>query len=292
MNTDSLFFDWYEATLEADPNSVIGQLCDDLDVEMLLQSKGMHGYDHCARLGSSQDGERTCDVLWYADPAKALQVHVISSGANASRIADLLRCHWPQHKVSRVDVSFDLVQPRAYERIAPHMLAVARLHGLKSAPCVEDKLDAEAGRSQYAGSPRSVRQVIGYEKGKQLRTQGVADADPDWFRVELTTRPQSKHKARYATLSPADIAAESPVMLELCTAFGPAAGKRQPYSTGHTNSTVESVGAMLKQYGRVLREFIGNHCGGDVHHFGVILASVASTGGGSAELLSLLEGSH
>jgi hypothetical protein len=290
MHAETLFFDWYEATLEAEANAVIAQLCETLDIGLLVSSKGMHGYDYCGRLGSSLDGERTCDVLWYADPAKASQTHVTSSGVNASVVAEAVRFHWPQHKVSRVDVSFDLVMPNAYERIAPHMLAVAREHGLKSAPCVEDKLDAEAGRSQYAGSPKSMRQVIGYEKGKQLRTAGVLEADPDWFRVELTTRPPSKHKARYAMLSPADIAAESPVMLDLCTTFGPSAGTRQPYSVGHTNSCVETIAAMVKQYGRAIRELVGVHCAGDPHHFGVTLATLASTGGGSEQLLALLKG--
>jgi hypothetical protein len=304
MHPETLFFDWYEATLDGRATSdkgylstnaaadVIGTLCEALDVSMLATLKGMHGYDHCARLGTSEDGERVCDVLSYADPAKAHQVHVVSSGVSASRVSNALRLHWPQHKVSRVDVSFDMLLDRGYDQVKAHALWIARDLGIKVAPCIEDSLDADAGRSQYIGSPRSIRQVIAYEKGKQLRTQGVDGVDPNWLRVELTTRPQSKHKARYATLSPADIGAESPVFASLCAAFGPRAGTRQPYSVGHTNGTIESIACMVKQYGRAIRELIGNHCGGDAHRFGVILASVASTGGGSAELTALLTGSH
>jgi hypothetical protein len=292
MNTEALFFDWYEASLEATARDVMEALCDDLDVSMLATLKGMHGYDHLARLGTSLDGERTCDVLWYAGADKHHQCHVIASGGNASRVSDVLRAHWPEHKVSRVDVSFDLLESGVYTRMKAHALAVAVELGIKVAPCIEDSIDTEAGRSQYVGSPRSVRQVIVYEKGKQLRTQGVEDVNPEWVRAELTTRPQSKHKARYASLSPADIAAESPVFAALCTAFGPQAGSRQPYSIGRVNGTVESIACMVKQYARSMRDLIENHCGGDAHRFGVILASVASTGGGSAELLRLLEGSQ
>lgn len=287
----ALFFDWYEATLEGTGQFVIDQLCRGLGVTVLATSKGMHGYDHSTRLGTSQDGDRVADVWTYDDPKKAHLIHVVSSGVHSTRVSNLLRELWPVHKVSRLDVAFDMLIEGGYEQVSSFALSKAQDLGIGYAPCIEDRLSVTAGRTQYLGSPRSSRMALVYEKGKQLRALGK-DVDVKWVRVELRTRPQSKHKQRYASLSPGDVAAESPLMASLCERFGPKAGTRQAYSTGHTNSTIEACGYMLRQYGRALRDLISNHCGGDPHHFGVILASVLSTGGGSAELSALLAGSH
>jgi len=286
-----LFFDWYEASIEGTPSYVTEILCQALQVGVLSDGKGMHGYDRRVRLGLFDARDRVADVLSYDSPDKADQVHVISSGVMCDRVAKVLRAYWAGHKVSRVDVSLDMLQAGAFDQVAGYALEVGKVCGVKSAPCIEDSLDMSAGRSQYIGSPKSTRQIIVYEKGKQLLGQGI-EVDPLWVRMELTTRPQSKYKRHYAALTPMQIAAESPVMAKLIERFAARAGERIPYPTFHVNTSVESLAAMLMQYRRPLRTWLREECGGDAQVMVNRLLEAVESDVGTVGMMRLLTGAH
>jgi len=188
----TLCFDWYGATIPAAPGPVIGTLRDVLGADVAVVTPNRR-YDKAFSLSVS--GRVLCRV----SSGRAYEgCFVESTGDSAPVVVPIIRRHWPEHRVARVDVAVDFVDVDFYDfdRIAKTAFLIADKHGLVT-DCSGDWLEAVRGRTLYLGSRTSRARMCIYEKGKE---QSV---DHDWTRLELRIRPHSRNKGDFAQASPA-----------------------------------------------------------------------------------------
>lgn len=192
-----MHFDWYQATIDADPNAIIdhlGALAGDAPDE-IREGKGRHNYSHSTAL-LDVNGERLFEVLHGGTNGAP---NVTASGHHAAWFADAVRAEWPQHRVSRLDVAQDVVEEGAYERMEAVCRDVSQRGKVKGLAMVPE--DIADGRTYYLGSKASDRQVRLYDKTAEARAKSPratqSDVPEHWTRIELQWRPK-KHDKDYA----------------------------------------------------------------------------------------------
>lgn len=218
-------FDWYQATVMADPAQGIKELsrlgdslspCDNL-AKKYRYNQGFHV--------RHRDKGNVATILMGG--SNGSHFHAWASSENTDDFVSLVRDQWgSSHSVTRADPAEDFVEEGVTKRMLLLMKRVAKRHRLKFARRM-DMLDKTAGITQYMGSDSSDYKVRGYEKGyEQLskvdavlgRTGFSLDRDnilitntltgemirpKDWFRLELQIRPrQEESRALLATLTP------------------------------------------------------------------------------------------
>lgn len=237
-------FDWYAATVKAEPQHVLSTLCSSTDLADIRPSRAMHGYTHGAELAR---GDRVLVRALYGGP-NGPDTHVWASGEDTPWFVDQVRRHWPEHRVTRVDSAQDYSAPEAWESLSSLMLSVADRFGIM----VTHQGDFHrglAGRTIYLGSRSSPTQVLVYEKGKQL---GV---DPNWVRVEARVKPKRVGRDVMCACSPLDVWS--------CTGYLRAIGEeisRQELQAIRVGTVyrppddARAWSALAKQYGRILHD--------------------------------------
>lgn len=195
-------FDWYQATIDSTPASIIdaamGSLAGAHDVEHL--DHGGKGYKATALIRDR--GQDTLATLLYRS-ASAMP-NLKGTSHNAVPVSDMIRKHWPKHSVSRLDVAEDMAADGLFENIEDRMRRIARGHAIESGKVIIPDA-SEKGRTYYVGSPTSATMVRLYEKGLHEISRGNADADPHHVRLEIQARPQKAAKQRFATIAPAAV---------------------------------------------------------------------------------------
>jgi hypothetical protein len=117
----------------------------------------------------------------------------------AAEVYPVIQDMFPRHGVSRLDACEDYSGERSFEKLEAMLLKVARENGISVAPYGEGHIrpdgvrDPVKGRTWYFGSPKSAFRIVLYEKGKKYLSEGIP-ADPDWARLEVRVRPNSKAK--------------------------------------------------------------------------------------------------
>ena len=192
-------FDWYQATVSADPDHVLRALEAEFSAES-RGSRGFWGYQNCSELVVGEDVRAR--VLHGGAIARP---HVLMSGSEAPPLAAALRDLWPSgHEVARMDACEDFDGPGTWDRLVEPLLRIADERQL-SIDQAGDWHRLEAGRTLYVGSPKSAVRVRLYEKGKELRVKGIDPAASlDLCRLEVQVRPQGKSRFVAATGSPDD----------------------------------------------------------------------------------------
>jgi hypothetical protein len=209
-----LRWDWYQATLKgsSDVLTSVNAITRALGETLLgggrwVTCKGLYGYSQGVELKGVLVG--SVRVFW-----SAKDVHVQATGEAAELVVDDLRRVWPQHLVSRADVAYDVVEPGSFERLYGRVYAIARTvrqGGKVSTSTVGDWLDAEDGRTFYAGGVSSRVRVRVYEKGhEQLAKDPGSKAPMDWTRTEWQLRPSTGQKAWMAQASKIEALGLSP----------------------------------------------------------------------------------
>jgi hypothetical protein len=218
-------FDWYQATVMADPVQGIEELsklgdtllpCDNL-AKAYRYNQGFHVHH--------RDKGNVATVLMGG--SNGSHFHAWASSENTDDFVSLVRDRWGScHLVTRADPAEDFIEEGVTKRMLPVMKRVAKRHRLKFARRM-DMIDKTAGITQYMGSDSSDYKVRGYEKGYEqigkidavLGRQGCrVDRDKimitntltgemirpqDWFRLELQMRPrQEESRMLLATLTP------------------------------------------------------------------------------------------
>lgn len=179
-------FDYYSATVAADPGEVLAffdereELCD------VVPSRPLNGYHRGADL--VRGGSVLLRAMWGGNGGG---VFVLGSGQEAVGVASGLREGFPGHEVTRCDVCEDWDAPGLFDRFVPVLLEVADAHRV-SVRHVGDWHRAEKGRTLYLGAGASVVQVRCYEKG---RKEGPP-ASPGWVRLETQVRPKGSGQRR------------------------------------------------------------------------------------------------
>lgn len=211
--TSDLHFDWYQATLPGsdDPFSLMRALADALGLPSTwLPGKGLYGYSAGYRIAGLEGGS----VQVFVRPD---DLHVQATSTAAIPVAAYLRASRPEHRVSRVDVALDTDAVGSFDRLWRHVHALARNGseggGRKvSTSTAGDWIDAEKGRTLYAGGTSSRARVVVYEKGReQTEKDPNCGADPNWTRVEFRLRPDTPEaKAWAARATPAECIGYTP----------------------------------------------------------------------------------
>lgn len=193
-------FDWYQATIEEDPDTVTAHLQTILRCGAKLEPASLrYGWSHQAEL--RRDDRRVALVLGGGQPG----AHVIASGGGSQAVAEVIRQLWPAHHVSRADVAFDFLGgPPAWDLAASYLRQLVFRKGLKQR-MEHDPDRAELGRTLYVGSTTSETRSRLYEKGlKDYRDTPVLCQLNRW---EVQVRPQHKdRKSIAARLEPRSLA--------------------------------------------------------------------------------------
>lgn len=195
-------FDWYQATPPASQQAVIDALLANLPEGIKrTEGKGFNSFKARADF-HDDDGEVFATVMYGGvNP----HPNVKATGDHAPALAGVLRHHFPEHRVSRLDVAVDAMGEGLFDDVVRLMSATGREHRLKGEKIIPDDLDE--GSTYYLGARESALRVRCYEKGKQLFK---LTGDPvwrqffDWTRIELQVRPEKDFKRTAATMQPAE----------------------------------------------------------------------------------------
>ena len=184
-------FDWYSATIRDD--SVGGQngflVVDELEKWfarcVIEEDSPLYGYGSCSRIRGAE-GETLARVMWAGKQPWPL---VLTSGVGCAATVRAVRALWPvSHQVSRADAAADVDSPGAFEELSRLAIDFADERGI-TVDFAGDWHRRVRGRTVYIGSRSSAVFLRIYEKGKQMRQNGLVDASLDWVRVELSVKP-------------------------------------------------------------------------------------------------------
>lgn len=197
-------FDWYQATIAAPPSTILDAAMADLPNahEIVHEARGGAGYSNSAKI-LDRGGDTLAFML---HGSKTAAPNLRGTSHRAVPVSELIRRHWPDHAVSRVDVAEDMTEEGLFRRIETQMRTIARAHSIESGLAfVPDDLDK--GMTYRVGAPSSATLVRLYEKGREMLSKGtctVEDFDPHHVRIEIQCRPQKAAKKRFATLDPVE----------------------------------------------------------------------------------------
>lgn len=217
MFYSEISFDWYEATVffgyissddvqvfESTVQDFICDLLDDLpEGYSLVPCVARNGWRNAAEI--SVGASVFCRLSWSHSSAARHCLSVCFTGSNATKGADWLRTHFPDHSVTRVDVAADTVFELPVQQVpASHMFehAVTKARELGLKTNVVGDWFGDGGRTLYVGSMKSAYMMRIYEKGKQ--EDNAAIAGKNWVRFELVCRPDKRRRAQCSEFSPLD----------------------------------------------------------------------------------------
>jgi len=178
-------FDWYQATIEREPEYIRSALAEASGGDWMHVRPSRKAAKAQALV---VDGEPLLELLeegLYKSP------HVIATGSTAHHSATIIRAACPEHLVARADVCEDLEAPGWFDHAFTTLLALSRSERVK--PERKGDWDSdETSRSFYLGSPKSPSMIRLYEKGMEQRAKYPHQADDfprDWSRLEIQVRP-------------------------------------------------------------------------------------------------------
>jgi DNA relaxase NicK len=172
-------FDWYAASIDAKPKTVLLGLFDALKCDGHEETKARNGYENAQAL--TRGGEKVATVFWGGNGGLPF---AWASGEDAPAFAEALRGAWT-HRITRADVAEDFTDPGAWESLSGRLVGVVDDHRI-NLDHMGDHHRAERGRTLQAGSRKSIAMMRLYEKGKQLQQ------DPNWVRAEIEVKPKRR----------------------------------------------------------------------------------------------------
>jgi hypothetical protein len=184
-------FDWYQATVRAEPEEVLGTFLDASIRGSLRHTKGVQGYRTCTKV-EADDGRLGEVEVWHG--GNHVHPHVRLTSDAAAWGVGILREAFPVHSVVRVDVKQDYAAADAFDRMLPTLLEAARRHRLR-VDSRGDHFVRKQARTVYLGSPQSAVRVRQYDKAAELRAKFARDPVrlaqvPDSLtRLEVQVRP-------------------------------------------------------------------------------------------------------
>lgn len=192
-------FDWYESTHDnMDDERVAGGIALATGGK-ISSAKGRNGYAMCEVINRGDDELARV----YGHSARDGEVHIQVSSEACDEVVPLIRGLWPDHRISRADVSVDFQAD--FSSIDARALDFAERKGLSHRLVT----DSAGGAIRYLGATSSETMVRVYKKSEQLRAKHPDRASeiPDGIvRVELQTRPGKRAvKERVARMTPDEV---------------------------------------------------------------------------------------
>lgn len=262
-----LFFDWYACGIECNPDKIMASLSESYPLGTWEASKPMRGYLNAASL-MSPDARPYC-VLWWGGGSQGTMVHAFATGSMAHTFASVVRLHYPVHRLSRADVAVDFDEPAAW----PSLVSLAEYlfdnkfvrrrpfyHGAMG--CESLDTSSGDGRTVEVGSRQSVHFGRFYEKGKK-----DDKTRPNWCRAEIEFKPRGDARWAYASASPAEMLAATPLGAEvLRVLLGEFAVRPCPAGAVREASDLDkSAAALVKQWSPFIRKLLEEKFHGDIN---------------------------
>jgi hypothetical protein len=254
--------DHYTASVETCGSEALAWACEAVPIreQILVGRDGAvprYRYDHAVAI---QDGKSVVAVVRWGGNGESTSIEL--KGSIANETYGLLRSHWPDHRVSRLDVAVDGTAPGlfrrtfdAFELIRSEMPANRRPKLYQRGDWTElpPKRD---GLSAYYGSKDSEVQVVLYEKGWERETRGgLTDQDRDWTRLELRVTPlRRESKTLLSGVSPSAAWGWSEWSARWLEAFQGMRPSRVELPARQRDDD-RAYGALLSQYGALLDKF-------------------------------------
>ena len=244
-------FDWYQASVpEVRPEVLMETLSKADYYGDWERSKPGRGYDSGSQFVV---GGEVLYRMSFGGQNEEYGPNIVGSGGTAPKLAELLREHYPNHKVSRVDACEDYHHKDVYDYLRRRALKIAREQKVQVREIVKPLKDSDDGRTLYLGAQSSAISMRIYEKGKQL---GRGD---EWVRAELQVRPQKSLKAIAAHLSPLELWACAKWSFEVARMMGHERLQRVDVQMYQPSDNERAYRYLLKQYGNLLTTLKATH---------------------------------
>ena len=189
-------FDWYQTTIDRDPQAVYTGLSLALGATSLENVRGVNGFTQGV---SVKRDEESLAVVYFGGRNPLPNVKTTSWATDD--VAPAIRALWPtRHEVTRVDSAADFDEPDGYLRVAYVLGRYAKRRGIY----IETKTSTRNGvtaATTYLGAASSRVRLRLYQKGLKDRQDGL-EASEDWYRCELQIRPTGDGRVVAATVTP------------------------------------------------------------------------------------------
>jgi hypothetical protein len=180
----------------------------------------------------------------------------VASGEHTPWAANLLRSELPDHRVSRADVCEDFTHPGGFDEARAIIERICRPIGVKVIFIGDDHPGSRHGRTVYYGSEASDVRLRLYEKGLKEIGEGNAEADPDWFRLEVQTRPRKFRKEAASLMSELEFFGMARWTVQVAKDALGAFVPFQPDTSIKRGSPAErAIAHMTRQYGNAMRAY-------------------------------------
>lgn len=243
--------DWYQASVpDVHPEVIMGALKASDYYGEWVESKASKGYDVGAQFIV---GDHVKFRINHGGQNEQFGANVTGSGGDAPQLMQVLREHFPMHRVSRFDSCEDYHHKEAYDYLRTIALKIATEHDVKAREIVKPLPGSDDGRTLYLGAPTSAITARIYEKGKQL---GVGT---EWVRAELQVRPQKLLKDACARISAEDVWGLARWSLAMASELGKTEIQRVDVQIYQPSDDDRAYRWMLKQYGKLLGKMKGVH---------------------------------
>lgn len=244
-------FDWYQASIPSvSPDLVMNTLAASEYYGDWEEVRPIKGYDIGAQFVI---GGQVKFRMNHGGQNAEYGPNVLATGSDAPKLAEVIREHFPAHRISRVDSCEDYHHKDAYEYLRKKALKIARDNNVKVREIVKPLEESDDGRTLYLGSSTSSVSGRIYEKGKQL---GVGT---EWVRAELQVRPQKKVKDIIAMLSPKEVWGLSKWSHLMAVQLGQKDLKRVDAQIYQQSDHERAYRFMLRQYRRVFEQMNAVH---------------------------------
>jgi hypothetical protein len=201
-------FDWYQATIQKPLDDVLEAFA--APGRWLEHGKGAQGY--ATRTRVLDDAGTVASVMHGGAHAYP---HAVCTGEAAQAGAEVIRAHFPQHAVSRLDVREDFGGADTFDRMLPALLSAAKAHRVRVDTRGDHLLRQEA-RTVYLGAPSSAVRLRQYDKAAELRAKFAADpvrlldVPEHLTRLEAQVRPQTQESRHaFASIEPVAVMGSS-----------------------------------------------------------------------------------
>ena len=244
-------FDWYQASIPNVHHQMVMEAISKSDYYGdWEQIKPLKNYDSAAAFVV---GNETRFKINFGGQNEEHGPNIVGSGASAQVLADVVREHFPEHRVSRLDSCEDYYHEDAYDYLRKLALKIGKEHRVKCLEIVKPLKESDDGRTLYLGSDTSAVSMRIYEKGMQLKT------DSQWVRAELQIRPQKKQKAIVAMLDPTEVWGMAKWSHQMGVQLGKRDLQRVDAQVYQPSDHERAYRFMLKQYRRVLESMVASH---------------------------------
>lgn len=212
-------FDWFQITLPAsDGGGTIPEgeteepalnhalaWCELMQLHFGKIGGGANGYRAALPLHNGPEGEVVAKLACGSTTRVMPNLTITGGEGVCAKLAPAAQEYFKGARLSRADVRFDWSQEGFWDALLSMTRRLAASNPKMGGVRI---IESEGGRTFYLGSTTSTVMLRVYEKDKERVATGkldLSECDPHLVRVEFVFKPQSRSKAGFAKLTPAEM---------------------------------------------------------------------------------------